>query len=309
MEILLLERLIPEAQAWLEARHRVAFRPELAADPAALRKALYNVQALVLPRKLPVTGEFLGFAPVLRAVARLHVGSDNTDLEACREHRVRLIQPINANVRSNAEYLLASLLLLYRRGIGASLNGERHAAPTTGRELTPHEGSQPPAATPGQSLAPERFSAGERAHVVGLTEERSAEVVRQSGNARKVAFLATLVIALFIPLYWFYEIGVPALGVQGRMESNAEEQFVTDVQKGGRGHFQGVKLTPGKWRLTAQGQGRGELLLRSKGGADMRLPFDSGAVTEVNGSELEVGFYARHEVIELRGVRFEKLGN
>lgn len=135
MEILLLERLIPEVQAWLEARHRVAFRPELAADPAALRKALYNVQALVLPRKLPVTGELLGFAPVLRAVARLHVGSDNTDLEACREHRVRLIQPINAHVRSNAEYLLASLLLLYRRGIGASLNGERHAAPTAGREL------------------------------------------------------------------------------------------------------------------------------------------------------------------------------
>ena len=135
MEILLLERLIPEAQAWLEARHRVAFRPELAADPAALRKALYNVQALVLPRKLPVTGELLGFAPVLRAVARLHVGSDNTDLEACREHRVRLIQPINAHVRSNAEYLLGSLLLLYRRGIGASLKGERHAAPTTGREL------------------------------------------------------------------------------------------------------------------------------------------------------------------------------
>ncbi len=104
--------------------------------------------------------------------------------------------------------------------------------PTTGRELTPHEGSQPPAPTPGQSLAPERFSAGERAHVIGLTEERSAEVVRQSGNARKVAFLATLVIALFIPLYWFYEIGVPALGVQGRMETNAEEQFVTDVERG-----------------------------------------------------------------------------
>lgn len=135
MEILLLERLVPEAQAWLEARHQVAYRPELAQDPAALRKHLYNVQTLVLPRKLVVTREFLDFAPVLRAVARMHVGTDNTDLEACRERRVRLIQAINAHVRSNAEYLLASLLLLFRRGLGSALKGDRHAPAQLGREL------------------------------------------------------------------------------------------------------------------------------------------------------------------------------
>lgn len=135
MEILLLERLVPEAQAWLEARHQVAYRPELALDAAALRKQLYNVQTMVLPRKLAVTRDFLDFAPVLRAVARMHVGTDNTDLEACRERRIRVIQAINSHVRSNAEYLLASLLLLYRRGIGSSLKGERHAPATLGREL------------------------------------------------------------------------------------------------------------------------------------------------------------------------------
>ncbi|MBE7369432.1 NAD(P)-dependent oxidoreductase [Ramlibacter pallidus] len=135
MEILLLERLVPEAHAWLEARHQVAYRPELAAEPAELRKQLYNVQALVLPRKVAVTREFLDFAPVLRAVARMHVGTDNTDLEACRDRRVRVVQAINAHVRSNAEFLLASLLLLYRRGIGATLRGERHAPGTIGREV------------------------------------------------------------------------------------------------------------------------------------------------------------------------------
>jgi phosphoglycerate dehydrogenase-like enzyme len=135
LEILLLERLVPEAHAWLEARHQVAYRPELAADPAALRKQLYNVQTLVLPRKIVITREFLDFAPVLRGVARMHGGTDNTDLEACRERKVRLIQAINAHVRSNAEYLLASLLLLYRRGIGAALRGERNAPGTIGREL------------------------------------------------------------------------------------------------------------------------------------------------------------------------------
>lgn len=135
MEILLLERLFPEAQAWLEARHRIAYRPELAQDPVALRSQLYNVQALVLPRKLPVTRDFLDFAPVLRALARMHADTDNTDLEACRERRIRVIQAGSAHVRSNAEYLLASLLLLYRRGIGDSLRGERHAPATLQREL------------------------------------------------------------------------------------------------------------------------------------------------------------------------------
>jgi D-3-phosphoglycerate dehydrogenase len=127
--------LVPEAQAWLEARHSVELRPDLATDPSALRKGVYNTQAVVLPRKVVVTQEFLDFAPVLKAIARMHVGTDNTDLEACRERKVRVIQATTANVRSNAEYLLAALLLLYRRGIGSSLIGDRHADIRMGREL------------------------------------------------------------------------------------------------------------------------------------------------------------------------------
>jgi len=82
-----------------------------------------------------VTNEFLDFAPLLKAIARMHVSTDNTDLEACRERKVRVIQATTANVRSNAEYLLAALLLLYRRGIGSSLIGDRHAEVRSGREL------------------------------------------------------------------------------------------------------------------------------------------------------------------------------
>ncbi|AEG94256.1 NAD(P)-dependent oxidoreductase [Ramlibacter tataouinensis] len=135
MDILLAERLVPEALAWLQERHTVACRPELAIDASLLRKALYNAQAVVLPRKVVVTREFLDFAPRLRAIARMHVGTDNTDLEACRDRKVRVIQASTANVRSNAEYLLASLLLLYRRGLGATLGGNRHAEVRLGREL------------------------------------------------------------------------------------------------------------------------------------------------------------------------------
>ncbi|MDB5947207.1 MAG: D-3-phosphoglycerate dehydrogenase (phosphoglycerate dehydrogenase)-like protein, partial [Ramlibacter sp.] len=59
----------------------------------------------------------------------------NTDIEACRERKIRVVQATTANVRSNAEYLLAGLLLLYRRGIGITLAGDRHSEIKLGREL------------------------------------------------------------------------------------------------------------------------------------------------------------------------------
>ena len=135
MDILLLEALVPEALAWLESRHSVEYRPELADDPSALRKAAYKSKAVVLPRKVVVTRELLDFAPKLKAVARMHVGTDNTDLEACRDKNVKVIQATTANVRSNAEFLLAALLLMYRRGIASSMTGNRHADIRLGREL------------------------------------------------------------------------------------------------------------------------------------------------------------------------------
>ena len=108
-----------------------------------------------------------------------------------------------------------------------------------GRELAPREPDDARAAdtalTPapeGEQRAVERFSAGPKAHMVGLTEERGAQIVRQSANARSFVFLAVLVIALFIPVYWFAESGIPALGTQGRMEQAAQDQYVTDVERG-----------------------------------------------------------------------------
>jgi mono/diheme cytochrome c family protein len=109
----------------------------------------------------------------------------------------------------------------------------------TSRQLTPREpdetGHAASALTPspeGEQRAVERFSAGPKAHMVGLTEERGAQIVRQSANARTWVFLAILLIVVFIPIYWFVESGVPALGTEGRMEQTAEVQYVTDVARG-----------------------------------------------------------------------------
>ena len=102
----------------------------------------------------------------------------------------------------------------------------------TGRELTPREPGSEIAPREAAPLGVERFAAGERAHRVELTEERAAQIVRQSGNARSIAFLAALFVVLFIPLYWFYDIGVPALGITGDLANQGQEQYVRDVSRG-----------------------------------------------------------------------------
>jgi D-3-phosphoglycerate dehydrogenase len=134
VDILLVDQLVPEALTWLEARHSVEYRPELADDPLALRKAAYRAKAMIVPRKAAVTRELLDFAPLLRAVARMHSSADNTDLEACRDRKVRVIQATTSNIRGNSEYLIASLLLMFRTSIVSALNGQRPAE-RLGREL------------------------------------------------------------------------------------------------------------------------------------------------------------------------------
>ena len=135
MDILLLDALVPEAMAWLETRHGVAYHPELADDLISLRKIAYKTKGIVFPRQTVVTRDFLDFLPKLKAIGRLHVGTDNTDLEACKERDIKVVHASSANVRSNAEYLLSSLLLLYRRGLVSALMGRRHPTTQMGREL------------------------------------------------------------------------------------------------------------------------------------------------------------------------------
>lgn len=136
LDILLVESPIPEAVDWLQARHGVETRPELAADARALRQAAYRCQGIVLPAGVVVNAQFLDFAPRLKALARLHAGTDDTDLDVCRERGVRVIQPTSASVRSNAEYLLATMLLMSRRGVASSLRRTTYSGtPRLGREL------------------------------------------------------------------------------------------------------------------------------------------------------------------------------
>jgi len=102
----------------------------------------------------------------------------------------------------------------------------------TGRELEPRDAAGEVTPRESTPLGVERFDAGERVHRVELTEERSAQIVRQSGNARRIAFFGLFVVIFFIPLYWFYAIGVPALGISGDLDRVSESQYITDVSRG-----------------------------------------------------------------------------
>lgn len=105
----------------------------------------------------------------------------------------------------------------------------------TGRELTPRDTDHTDVVIRETEVAPsavDRFYAGQGAHTVGMTEERAAQIVRQSGNARRVAFLVGLVVALFIPIYWFYDLGFPALAGSSRLDSEKVTQQVTDIGRG-----------------------------------------------------------------------------
>ena len=135
MDVLLVDPLLPEALSWLQERHDVAFHPELADQPLALRKAMAHARALVLPPHVVVSREFLTHAPQLQVIARMQWACDNTDLDACAKRRVSVVQARSATVRSNAEYVLYGLLMLYRRGMVSALLGRKLSQVRLGREL------------------------------------------------------------------------------------------------------------------------------------------------------------------------------
>jgi len=79
----------------------------------------------------------------------------------------------------------------------------------------------------------ERFTASRQTRAIaGLTSERAAKIVRQSGDARWVAFLGLVVVALFVIVYYFYELGAPIVNTPSRLDSQDQLQQVTAVERG-----------------------------------------------------------------------------
>jgi len=115
MDVLIVEPLEPEVMQWLGERHAVRYAPELARDPRALRQALFNIRALIIPASVALDAQVLHFAPVLRAVGRLSSGAENIDLDACGRAGVEVVRSVTASAVAEAEFMIGALLAMLRR--------------------------------------------------------------------------------------------------------------------------------------------------------------------------------------------------
>ena len=92
---------------------------------------------------------------------------------------------------------------------------------------------RPPSETEPVETAPvERFSSAPSTRSVELSPERAAQVVRQSSNARWVGFLAVVIVMLFVAIYWFYELGAPLGMSESRLDREAADQSIVNVERG-----------------------------------------------------------------------------
>ena len=104
--------------------------------------------------------------------------------------------------------------------------------------MTGQPGHEPeqrlPVPRPDATPAPvERFTAAPPIRATaGLTPQRAAQIVRQSSNARWVGFLATIVVVLFVALYWFYELGAPLGLSTARLDVELDAQQIRAVERG-----------------------------------------------------------------------------
>ena len=105
--------------------------------------------------------------------------------------------------------------------------------PVPGEGQPPEPEERLPARRPPSEPAPvDRFAAPASAHQLALTPERAAGIVRQSGSARWVGFLAVVFVSLFVVGYWLYELGAP-LGIsQPRLQAEINAQQVTSIERG-----------------------------------------------------------------------------
>jgi phosphoglycerate dehydrogenase-like enzyme len=136
MDVLSLQELPPKAHEWLESHFDLVVAPRLVDDPIALSEALRTVRAFIVPRRFPITATLMDAAPKLECIAHLAAGTENIDLYAAKAREVQIINPVSVVVRSDAEFMLAGLLLIARRGVVSQLLRPETARPAPmGREL------------------------------------------------------------------------------------------------------------------------------------------------------------------------------
>jgi phosphoglycerate dehydrogenase-like enzyme len=115
MDVLIVEPVHADVQAWLAARHAVRMAPELAAEPMAFRAALSTARAAILPPTVTVDASVLLHAPHLRVLGRVSAGVENIDMDACSRAGVEVARAPSAGAAAEAEFVLGAALAMLRR--------------------------------------------------------------------------------------------------------------------------------------------------------------------------------------------------
>jgi (S)-sulfolactate dehydrogenase len=100
--------------ARLAAAHDVLYDPGLVDDAPRLRELASGADAFIVRNRTQVRGELLAALTRCRLVARLGVGLDNIDTDACAARGIAVIAAVGANAQSVAEYVIASAMFLLR---------------------------------------------------------------------------------------------------------------------------------------------------------------------------------------------------
>ena len=98
----------------LIAEYDVHWDSDLWGKRSELLSQISDARAIVVRNATQVNTELLDAAPNLQVVARMGVGLDNIDVDACKARGVEVCPSIGANAVSVAEYVIATALILLR---------------------------------------------------------------------------------------------------------------------------------------------------------------------------------------------------
>jgi (S)-sulfolactate dehydrogenase len=98
----------------LIAEFDVHWDPELWGKRDELLSQVADIRAIIVRNATQVNEQLLEAAPNLQVVARMGVGLDNIDLDACKARNIDVFPAIGANALSVAEYVIATAMILLR---------------------------------------------------------------------------------------------------------------------------------------------------------------------------------------------------
>ena len=116
-EIVITEFMDEPSVADLTNEFSVIYDPDLWHEPERLGTLLPDCRALIVRNRTQVRAGLLDAAARLRVVGRLGVGLDNIDISECTKRNVSVCPALGANEVTVAEYVIASIIVLLRRGM------------------------------------------------------------------------------------------------------------------------------------------------------------------------------------------------